>query len=409
MMKIFVFLMTLFFLQESFGQDGPIPNWDNVRGDAARDIRNLGRSLSEKFTPEGAWIPGFVPIEARIGVMFMSALTDVITALYQTVVPFLNALIITLLMFWFFMETWARMKSGDAKWLDFGVGAAKKMVVVWFWMWIMNNNPAEIFMWIMGPLITVGYMLSDWILNSTANILGTNLPDTCGAIHQWLAGREDLIIKGSHAADLICLPTRPLWFLYTTVWAGFTWILQGLAFPANPLMVVMGLVFVVLFAYNIFVFALRALGVMMDLFFILMFLPFTAVNEAMKGDLQYKGFGAKIWEKFRGFVKGADLEAQIRRFVNVVIYFVILSIIASIAIALLSTVNPFDGSRFFTVLVVGCLVAYLLSKSIEKLNADIKVDESFSNDLVKQIKGAGDGVAKWGKGVYKAIKGGGTP
>ena len=409
MMKIFVFLLALFFTQESFGQDFNTQNWDGARRQASADIQNLGRSLGENFTPEGTLVPGFVPIEARIGVMFMSALTDVITALYETVIPFLNALIIALLMFWFFMETWVKMKSGDPKWLEFGKEVALKMAWASFWMWLINNNPGEIFMWMMAPLIAVGTVIADTILNTAANVIGTNLPDSCAAIHQWLAGRDDLLITGSQAADLICLPTRPLWFLYTTVWAGFLWILSGLA-QFNPLMVIMGLIFVILFVYNIFTFAFRALGVIMDLFFILMFLPFTAMSEAVKGGTSYDGPGAEIWNAFASFIKGAQLTDQIQRFARVIIYFILLSIVASLAIALLSTVNPFELGNFFTILVVGCMVSYLLSKvTTENISKGFDVDDSFGTELYEQAKGIATGAAAWAKAVWGLRKGKGTP
>ena len=402
MIKIFVFLLALFFAQGSFGQaDDIAPNWDSARGNAARDIENFGRSLYDNFTPEGTWLPRFVPIEARIGVMFMSALGDVIVGLYKAVIPFLNAFIALLLMFWFFMETWAKMKSGDGKWLEFGKKLALKMVWASFWIWIMNNNPAEIFMVMMAPLIALGSLLADTILNMAANIIGTNLPDTCGPIHQWLAARDDLLITGSQAADLICLPTRPLWFLYTTVVAGLTWILQGLL-QLNPLMIIMGLVFVFLFAYNIFTFSLRAIGVILDLFFILLFLPFTAMKEAVGKKPDYNGIGTDIWEKFAGFIKGVDMQSQIERFAKVIIYFVIISIIASLAIALLSTVNPFEWGNFFTILVVGCLVSHLLSKST--IESQFNINDSFVKELWNNVKGAATGIATKAKSTWDLIQ-----
>jgi len=409
--KIFVFLMALFFTQESFGQLMQ-PDWSSARGDAAQDIQSFSGSLGENFISERTLIPNFVPIEARIGVMFMAALTDVISALYIAVIPFLNVLIIALLMFWFFMETWVMMKSGDGNWLDFGKRVAIRIAKASFWIWIINNNPGDIFMWLMAPLIAVGTIVANTILNGAANIIGTNLPDTCAAIHQWLAGRDDLLISSSQAADLICLPTRPLGFLYTAVWAGFTWMFSGLL-QFNPLMVIIGLVFVILFIYNIFTFALRAISVIMDLFFILMFLPFTAMREAVGEDTKYEGPGVEVWKAFVGFIKGASFVAQIERFAKVIIYFILLSIVASLSIAILSTVNLFEFGNFFTILVVGCLVAYLLSKATtDKIKQDFMVDDSFGTELYNQVKGFAIAVAAKAKatwGLIQKARGKGAP
>ena len=414
-------LRTSHLFAEGLSDDDIYRVYRSAGGQARFDLSNLGRSLQESgdFTPEGTAIPNFVPIEARIGLMFMSALTYVIDIVYSGLLPFLNALIVVMFMFWVLIITWEMMAAGKGGGLELGVKIAKRSAIIIVWMWVLNNNPAEMFMWIMAPVIAFGSAISDLVLNSTANIVGTNLPDTCGAIHAWIDGRDDLAISSAAAADLLCMPTRVAGFLWTVVLAGWQWLVTGLGgtvfapvtlirggivqFGHSVATMLLGLIFIILFVFNIIKFAVAALGVIMDLFFILLFLPFTAYSQCFKGAEVGKGHFASIWSALAKIVPDQNLDDQVRKFFKAILYFVVLSLISAIAIVLLAGVNPYDGADALTVLIVGALVAYLLGGAdgyIEKFGGGI--DKSFGEERRKEVEGIIGRVKTFAKDMKKA-------
>jgi hypothetical protein len=377
-------------------------NYGKMTDGLSVDIGNFGASLRQNFDPRGQLISDFIPIEAKVGRFFISALSDVARALYAAFIPFLNMLVAALFAFWIMMESWQMMKSDSDYW-GLALRIVKKCVVIVIWLWILNNDPAELFMWLMAPLISLGSGMSDLILNGTARIIGTNLPDTCAAIHSWMADENSLLIGGEYAADLLCLPTRLAGFLYTTVATGFEWMKQGLG--QNGLIFIMGVVFVLLFIYNIWKFALAALGIVVDLFFVILFLPFTFVCECFKEkDMKYDGIFAPIFNQLVGFVKDANLDKQFKKFVNVIIYFILLSIVSAICIVLLAGVSPSVEGDFMSILIIGCLVAYLMNLT-DKLMESIaeKIDGSTGDNIERVVTTVGKNVIEWGKNAAKII------
>lgn len=417
MKKLLAALFLLFLSAPAVAADAPGGLSFPVKyGDAAAsmavDMDNFGASLRQNFKPSGQLIADFIPIEARVGRFFMSALSDVARALYAAFIPFLNMLIIALFAFWIFMESWQMIKTAGDYW-DLAMRIVKRAVVIVIWMWILNNDPAELFMWLMAPVISLGSGMSELILSGTTKIIGTNLPDYCQAIHAWMAGENSLMIGSQYAADLLCMPTRVAGFFYTAVATGFEWMKQGLG--RNGLTFMMGLIFVLLFIYNIWKFALAALGVVADLFFVLLFLPFTAVNESFKGgkDTKYDGIFKPVWDALINFVDGKNisLDSQFKKFINAVIYFIVLSVVAAICIALLAGVNPMHGGDFISILIIGCLVAYLMGK-VDDLAKGLtgagekEVFGDVGDDVGNLVKSIGQQVASWGKNATKIIAGG---
>ncbi|MDR2268995.1 MAG: hypothetical protein LBD94_02315, partial [Rickettsiales bacterium] len=402
--KLFVILFLLFSpfaaMADYFSADSG--NYGKMTDGLSVDIGNFGASLRQNFDPRGQLISDFIPIEAKVGRFFISALSDVARALYAAFIPFLNMLVAALFAFWIMMESWQMMKSDSDYW-GLALRIVKKCVVIVIWLWILNNDPAELFMWLMAPLISLGSGMSDLILNGTARIIGTNLPDTCAAIHSWMADENSLLIGGEYAADLLCLPTRLAGFLYTTVATGFEWMKQGLG--QNGLIFIMGVVFVLLFIYNIWKFALAALGIVVDLFFVILFLPFTFVCECFKEkDMKYDGIFAPIFNQLVGFVKDANLDKQFKKFVNVIIYFILLSIVSAICIVLLAGVSPSVEGDFMSILIIGCLVAYLMNLT-DKLMESIaeKIDGSTGDNIERVVTTVGKNVIEWGKNAAKII------
>jgi hypothetical protein len=405
--------------------------------DAARivreDIKTFGESLSEKFSEEGRARPGFVPMEAKIGHFLMQAMSRVTNAIYIGLLPFLGVLVAVLFAFWIMMESWQMIK-GDNDYWDLALRIVKKTAFIAAWLWILNHDPAGLFMWIMAPVITIARNLSDLILSSTTDVvaLGAGLPDTCAAIENFVAERGGaLVITADAATELLCMPTRAAGFFYSAVVAGLGWMRDGLGHSAAEFL--LGLVFVGVFIYNLFHFALAALGAIMDLFFVIMFLPFTAVyecfgdkdekdgkdkNDKSKKAMKYEGVFRPMWEEFVGLVKGAKLSLQIKKFVDAMIYFIVLSVMAAISMALLAGANPQDGADAINVLIVGCLVTYLMTQvgAVSEKITGVKESDIIGDvgkDIWETSKKIAKGAAGWIK-VYadiiaKGKKSGGAP
>ncbi len=348
-----------------------------------------------------------VPVEARIGKSLITALNRVGEALQRSLFDFVRILLIALFAFWLGFEAYNLIQSkGDAKKLALDI--AKKTMLISVWIWVLSNNPGQIFMTIFGPIISAGSYASDIIMNSIVNASGISLPDTCGAIREFMG-------PDRYTADLLCMPTRLSGFFYTCVAAGFKWMAAGIG--TSALTLVAGAVFVVIFSINIWKFALLALSVITDLFLAIILLPFTAIQECFGKGTNLKGVAADIFKAFAGIFKSTSLNEQIMRFIKAVIYFIVLAVMAAMGAALLGGVVSTDllsatpsvqSDSFMSVLIVGCLVAYLVSKA-SKLAEDLggKIDESFSKQVQGDIKKVWDGtkkqVADWRK-IFKESK-----
>ncbi|MGN0916706.1 MAG: hypothetical protein ACI4NZ_00655, partial [Candidatus Enterousia sp.] len=239
-------------------------------------------------------------------------------------------------------------------------------------------------------------------------------PDTCAAIRDYAAAnaRPDMLIDDAMAANIMCLPTRLSGFFYTAISAGFSWMWTGIGTSAFTFFV--GALFVVLFAVNMWKFALMALGVIADLFMGILMLPFTAISETL-GKTSYKGIAGSVFNGFLGLFKAESLSNQIQRFVNAAIYFVSLSIVISICVALLSgtvtadmtTQTPsLENEGYLVTVLTGCLVWYLASisdKLAKQLGGSIdgSMGEQFGKDAVNWTKAGYKNVSSWIKAIRK--------
>ncbi|MDR0741163.1 MAG: hypothetical protein LBF28_00105 [Rickettsiales bacterium] len=337
-------------------------------------------------------VKDYVPVEAKVGRAFIGALSLISDILERSLVRFMTIFIIILFAFWLMFEAYQVIrgeKQAQALWEDI----VKRIVVITIWILIIEQGPAQLFMWIMGPVISIGTYLSDLILNSVASAANASLPDTCAAIHKYIAAAHTnlAVINSEQAANLLCVPTRLSGFFYTAVAAGWKWMLAGIGHSAFTFLA--GAVFVVIFIYNIWKFALMALGVIADLFLILFMLPFTALHQTVggasagggmfgapldafgggvSGATSYKGYAGQIFNGFLKLFETESLSAQIQKFIQAAIYFVSLSIVISLCAAILSgvvdanlaaAVPGLENDGFMIILIVGCLVAYLANKA----------------------------------------------
>ena len=353
-----------------------------------------------------------VPIEVKIGLAMMNGFSMVADVLDSSLVRFAIIFMILAYIFWAMFEAYNMIKNGSSA-MDFAVNLFKKGGVIIIWSIILQFGPTQVFMWIMGPIITVGTYLSDLILNAVANVVGTELPDTCTAIRDYVATNASagMIMDAATAADILCLPTRFSGFFATAISAGFHWMGAGIGFSAFSILV--GVVFIIVFLYTGFKFLLMTLGVIMDLFLSVLMLPFTAIAETIKST-SYKGIAGDIFNGFLGLFKPESLENQILRFINAAIYFVSLSIVIAVCTALLSgvmdanlasEVPTLENSGFVPTLLTGCLVAYLANRA-DKIATDIggKIDDSFGKKFGEDAKKLGKNIYGFGKKAIKIIR-----
>lgn len=358
-------------------------------------------------------VADYVPIEAKIGIALMNGLSLVADVLDSSLIRFAIIFMILAYVFWIMFEAYNMMAKGSSA-MDLGVNLVKRGAVLAIWIIILVQGPAQIFMWVMGPIISVGTYLSDLILNAIANTVGAELPNTCAAIHTYAAEHisENMILDANTAADLLCVPTRLSGFFITAVAAGWKWMIAGIGHSAFTTLV--GATFIILFIYNAFKFALMAFGVIVDLFLGVFMLPFTAIAETIN-KTSYKGIIGDIFNGFLGLFNPESLQRQITRFIDAAIYFVSLSIVIALCTALLSgtidanlatEIPSIENSGFIITLLTGLLVAYLANRA-DSIAKDLggKIDDSFGKKFGEDIKKLFNNTTNWGKNAIKIIRG----
>ena len=358
----------------------------------------------------------YVPIEARVGIAMMNALTHVAKILDTSLVQFMVVFIIVMYLFWIMFEAYNFIARGDGNVQKLIMDIGKKAIWIIIWITILEMGPAKLFMWVMGPIVSIGTYLADFILNAIASVSGAILPDTCGAIREYAVANTapDMLMDANAAADLMCVPTRLSGFFTTAIAVGWKWMIGGIGKSAFSF--VIGAIFVVVFAWNTWKFALMALGVIMDLFLGVLMLPFTALAETIT-PTSYKGLAGNI---FNGFLKLFDvgtvkLDAQINRFIKAAIYFVSLSIVIAVCAGLLygiigtnmaNQIPTLENDGFIPALLTGLLVAYLANRADEfaqKIGGVDKPNDSFGKQFGEDIKTLANDTYKVAKDWAKAI------
>ena len=359
----------------------------------AEVIGNLKNDL-ENFFPSGDENPlvhDGVPIDARIGLAFINALSFVAHVLDSVLVRFAIIFMIIAYAFWIFMETYNMMTTtSDVKKLV--TELVKKGAIMAIWIAILEFGLARVFMMIVGPIITIGAYLSDVILNAITVTIGTTLPDTCNAIHEYarIHASSDIMIDASNAADIMCVPSRMTALAATGIAAGWHWMVAGIGHSAFTF--VAGVACIILFGFLLWKFSVTAFGVIADLFLAVLMLPFTAIAETTN-KTSYKGIAGNIYNGFLGLFKTEKLEKQVMRFINATIYFVSLSVVIGLCGALmagaidanlLGDVPSVESGGFITLMLTGALIAYIAYKGQEiAKNLGGSIDTSFGTQVVK--------------------------
>ena len=361
----------------------------------------------------------YVPVEARVGIAMMNGLNSVAKVLDASLVRFMIIFIIVMYAFWIMLESY-NMMTTDSNAPKLIKSIVRKTVILVIWLSVLEIGPARLFMFVVGPIITLGTYISDFILNAVTSIAGIAVPDTCGAIREYAATTvpADMIIDATAAADVLCVPTRLSGFFVTAIAAGWKWMIAGIGHSIFTF--VIGAVFVVVFAWNTWKFALMALSVIMDLFLAVLLLPFTALAETIP-QTSYKGIVGNIFNSFIALfnVGPVKLDTQINKFINAAIYFVSLSIVIAVCAALLSgvvdtnmatNIPTLKDDSFIPILLTGALVAWLANRADDtarKIGGSLPNEgtgQRIADDIKTFIKDTYDTAKSWAKAYGESKK-----
>ena len=397
-----------------FGDIGDYGTWNTDRNHDLL-IDNMTRD-AQFIAPETVSAETFVPIEAKIGLGFMEAFSYVSSVIDISLVRFVVIFILIAYAFWIALESYMIIK-GEAKANEKILEIIKRGISVFMWIGVLSFGPVGLFMLVVQPILFLGQEISDLILGGVTEMSGVSMPDTCTAIYNYvktnLSGSN--VLDANMATSLMCVPTRISTFCYTAAGIGWAWITGSLG--NNIFSFVCGVIFAVGFIFLAWRYAFMAFGVIADLFLAIILLPFTAVAESV-GKTTYKGIAGNIYNGFLELFKTEKLNVQIERFINVALFYVILSVIISISAALLSSVIKFnssgalpqigDSNFWVTALVLG--LTFWFAKGAEKMATDIggkisyEMGERMQKNSKNLISNSYKGAQSWWKAFRNARK-----
>ena len=371
-------------------------------GEFNTNITNDANSFTEKFESHLNQT-NFVPLEAKLGLMFMRAMYALDYVLQSSLVRFAILFLFIMYAFWIAIEAYKMIReASDYKTVLYNI--FKQGFIIAIWAFILAYGPAKIFSLIISPILELGTYISTFILNAVAQTYDVDIPDTCAAIHNYVNANNTgkLLVDSNTAANIMCLPGRISMYFWHAELTAIKWIIHGFGHSLTEIIV--GIICVILFFKCMLKYAFMTLGVVADLFFTLLMLPFTALAEAMPSTSEKNYFGTV----FSGFLKifsTKKASAVISTFINAALYFVSLSIIIAICGALLTAVISTKSSPSFnigvamTTILTGYIVFHLAGQA-DKMAEDIGGEKNNSfgemlyNDTSKLWKGTKDLGAK---------------
>lgn len=334
-------------------------------------IQNTRAEL-DAFTSGFSSAPGTVPIESKIGLAFMNAMSYVARVLDDSLGHFVIIFITVMYIFWAGLESY-RLIQGQADTKKQVEEIVKKGILVTIWVVVLNIGLRDLFMMIVSPIIDFATYLANVIYNSITSIVGTSMPNTCGAIKNYVANNiaaENIMTRDTVSA-ILCIPATISGFCYTAIGVGFKWMSGGIGGSVFGFLA--GLGFVIGFVCLAWKYAFISLGVIADLFLGVMMLPFTAIAETT-GKTSYKGMYGEVYNGFVKLFSAESLQKQLGRFINAAVFFVVFSIVIAFCGAMLSGVvgsisasriPSLDDAGFIGTVLTGALVWYLATKAEE--------------------------------------------
>ena len=412
-------IMAVFFIGGAHAamnfQFGDIGDYGTWATDANREVLldELNGDLNE-FAPDFSTqlVSNYVPIEAKIGLGFINAMSHVAKLIDKALGRFAIAFIILMYIFWVALEAYNNMVTG---WNveKLGKEILIRTLKVMFWIAVLSFGPAELFMILMTPILKAGTLTADGILNGVAAVTGTRLPDTCAAIHSYVSSNiaTHATIDAASAADLMCLPTRLSGYFTSGVALGWELIKDSIG--TSLFLFVLGVGFIILFLVNAWKFVFMAFGVIADLFLAIIMLPFTAVAETVT-KTSYKGIPGDVYNTFTGLFKAESLKEQINRVISAAIYFIVLSVVIAVCVALMSAfivpsgtslVPSISSSELMPLLITGFLIWHL-AKNADVIAKDWggSINDEYGKKLRSDVETLAKNIYKKGKSIYKLIK-----
>lgn len=364
-------------------------NRETIVNNARQDLQEFVSQSEQTYVKTG------VPVEAKLGIVFIRALTHVTHVLDNSLIRFVNIFLIVAFVFWMMFESYKLITDGKAKAMTTVEDMVKKALTVAIWLVVLEYGLSGLFASIMGPIMAFGSYISNTILDGVSAVGGFTLSDSCAAIRDYaMANMSDTsILDAKTAADIMCVPTRMSGFYYGAI--KFGWHLVGVGIGSSVFTFIVGLALVYLFVLAAFKFAFVAFGVIADLFLVIILLPFTAIAETVN-KTSYKGIAGNIYNGFLGIFKTSSLSSQIKKFIDAAIYFVSLSIVVAIGGALIggavklnsqtNTISVIDGN-VMALLLTGALVAYIASHADEIAKSiGGGIDSALGGELSKDVK-----------------------
>ena len=395
------------------GDIGDFGAWttEHNRKELIQTVQNDLDGFASGFERE--YVETGVPIEAKVGISFMSALTYTAHILDDSLVRFVNIFLIVAFVFWVMFEAYRMIKDSKVKAMPTFEDIIKKGITLAIWLIILGIGLPRLFGMIMGPIVAFGSYVANLILDTVAKIGNFELSDTCAAIQNYAVAHmtDTSIVDAKTAADIMCVPSRMSGFYYGAI--KFGWEMMGAGLGTSTFTFFMGLVFVVLFIYTAFKFAFVAFGVIADLFLVIILLPFTAIAETVQ-KTSYKGIAGDIYNGFLGIFQTSNLSSQVKKFIDAAIYFVALAIVVSIGGALIGgavqlnsethIISILDGN-VIALLMTGALVAYIATHADEIAKSiGGGIDAGIGTNLQKDLKTLYTDTKKKAEEFIKALK-----
>ena len=399
---------------EPLGEVTEYGNWMN-----AENINKYHDALSsdadafeQQFKSSEAYLQPstFVPIEVKLGLAFMQALSSIDYLLSISLVRFTIIFLFTMYAFWIVVQAYKMIREAtDYKTVFYDI--FKQGMIIAVWVMILNYGPAKIFTLIITPILGLGTFISDFIFGAIAQTFSVDIPDTCSAIHNYVMANDNgkMLIEPDAAASIMCLPGRLSVFFYHATATAFKWFATGFL-TLSLVQIIVGAVCVVIFIKCIFKYAFMTLGIVADLFLTLLMLPFTALAEGLPSAKE-KNYLGQVLDGFLGIFKTKKTSEVFLKFINTALYFVTLSILIAICAALLSQIAPLSQGNGYnlgaamTTILCGCLVLFFADKADElakKLGGDI--DNSFGVKLEKGAKTIWTDTKNVAQNIYKKVK-----
>ena len=223
---------------------------EHNRNELVQTVQNDLNGFQSGFERE--YVETGVPIEAKLGVSFMRALTYTAHILDGSLVRFVKIFLIVAFIFWVMFEAYRIIKEDKVKAMPTIEDIIKKAVVLAMWLILLGIGLPRLFGMIMGPIVAFGSYVANLILDTVSQIGGFELSDTCAAIRNYALTHmtDTSIIDATTAADIMCVPTRMSGFYYGAI--KFGWQLMGAGLGTSTFTFLMGLIFGFIFGHNTF-------------------------------------------------------------------------------------------------------------------------------------------------------------